>query len=115
MQECIFCKIIKKEIPSSFIYEDKDFIVFKDVSPKAPVHVLVVLKKHIESLIQIKKGDFNLLGKMMGLVQKVTEQLGLSLDGYKVVINNGKGAGQLVFHLHMHVLGGWRKNPQWQV
>lgn len=115
MDNCIFCKIIKGEIPSKMIYQDEIVVVFHDISPKAPVHVLVVPKKHVESIIDIGSEDKELMGELMLGVQKVAQKLGLDKSGFKVVVNNGKGAGQIVFHLHLHVLGGWNVNPQWKV
>jgi histidine triad (HIT) family protein len=113
--DCIFCKIVKGEIPSTKIYEDAQILVFRDIHPKAPTHILVVPKKHVASLVETKDEDASLLASIFSSVRKVTGQLGLDKTGYKVVINNGKDAGQLVFHLHLHVLGGWKKSPGWEV
>lgn len=115
MQDCIFCQIIRGEIPSKKVYEDDNVIAFHDISPKAPVHVLVVPKRHIKSLSEIKDSDRKLFGDIMMCIQKIAEKLEIVKSGYKVVINNGEGAGQLVFHLHLHLLGGWQKEPHWQV
>ena len=111
MNDCLFCKIKTGEIPSSKVYEDEDVFVFNDIHPKAPVHVLVVPKKHIDSLKSVTDTDTRLLGKLMMTIQKVGKKLGIDRNGYKVIANNGEDAGQLVFHLHFHLLGGWRKNP----
>ena len=116
MENCIFCKIINGEIPSKKEYEDEDIIVFHDISPKAPVHLLFVPKKHISSLIETTKQDVRLLGGIMVKIKSEAQKLGLDKSGYKVVINNGEAAGQLVFHLHMHLLGGWHEKERgWKV
>ncbi|MBI4991265.1 histidine triad nucleotide-binding protein [Candidatus Gottesmanbacteria bacterium] len=115
MINCIFCKIIKGELPSKTVYKDKDFIVFNDINPKAPVHVLIVPLKHFESLREVSDRYERLLGKMMILVKKIAQKLGIGQTGYKVVINNGKDSGQLVFHLHIHLLGGWKEKASWEV
>ncbi|OGG27034.1 histidine triad nucleotide-binding protein [Candidatus Gottesmanbacteria bacterium RIFCSPLOWO2_01_FULL_39_12b] len=113
--DCIFCKIINGEIPGKFVYRDKNVVAFFDIRPKSPIHLLVMPIKHIESLINISFNDKNLLAEMTLVVVKVANKLGLDKSGYKVIINNGKGSGQVVFHLHMHLLGGWHETPHWQV
>ena len=115
MNNCIFCKIIKGEIPSKKVYEDKDVIVFHDIAPKAPVHLLVVSNKHVESLREVSKNDSELLGKLLLTIKEVAIKAGISQRGYKVVINNGSDSGQLVDHLHFHVLGGWSTKAGWEV
>ena len=115
MSDCLFCKIIKGEIPGKFVYKDKEMVAFYDINPKAPVHVLIVPVKHLESLREVKVEDRELLGKLMIAVHKIAQQLNIAGDGYKVVINNGEGSGQLVFHLHLHLLGGWRERANWKV
>jgi len=115
MSDCIFCKIIKGEIPSKFIYKDDDLVAFYDISPKAPVHFIIVPVNHIESLRDINKKDTALLGKLMFSVNSLSSKLGIAKDGYKVVINNRTVAGQMVFHLHIHVLGGWKDKESWKV
>lgn len=115
MSDCIFCKIIAGEIPGKFVYRDEEVIAFYDISPKAPVHVLVLPVKHISSLIETTTADTELLGTLMVKVQEIAKKLGLPASGYKVVVNNGKGSGQLVFHLHIHLLGGWKSSPGWEV
>lgn len=115
MNDCIFCKIIKGELPGKFVYKDNDFVAFYDIAPKAPVHILVVPKLHFESLRDVDSSHVGLLGKLFVKTRKIAEDLGISDGGYKIVVNNGKGAGQLVFHLHVHLLGGWKKSPGWEV
>jgi histidine triad (HIT) family protein len=106
MSDCIFCKIANKEIPSQFVYEDQDVVAFKDLHPKAPTHILLIPKKHIEKLSDMKNDDAALGGKMLLAVSKIAEKEGIRENGFRVVVNNGKYAGQEVFHLHFHILGG---------
>ncbi|MBI4067322.1 histidine triad nucleotide-binding protein [Candidatus Gottesmanbacteria bacterium] len=112
--ECIFCKIIKGEIPGKFVYKDSQMVVFRDISPKAPVHVLLVPRKHFESLKDVTLNDAELMGKVMTKFPEIAKKLGIE-RGFKVAVNNGRSAGQLVFHLHFHILGGWGKSPGWVV
>jgi histidine triad (HIT) family protein len=104
MTDCIFCKIIAGEIPASTVYEDDDVLVFDDIRPAAPVHMLIVPKRHIVSLAHITGDDTALLGKMLALAPRLAAERGLT-HGFKTSINTGKGGGQEVFHLHIHVYG----------
>lgn len=104
--DCIFCKIANKEIPSTIVYEDEDVIAFNDLNPEAPVHILVIPKKHIESLRAASAEDQQLLGKVMLTIAKIAEQQGIAKDGYRVVTNCGEQGGQTVMHLHFHLMGG---------
>jgi histidine triad (HIT) family protein len=106
MARCIFCKIADGELPARMRFEDDEVIAFDDINPKAPVHILIVPKKHITSLRDAAKHDADVLGHMLIVAQQVAEEAGVGDRGYKVVINTGKEAGQLVDHLHMHLLGG---------
>jgi histidine triad (HIT) family protein len=106
MAKCIFCAIANGESPAHIRYEDDDVVAFDDINPKAPVHILVVPKKHIRSMRDLRRTDEKLMGHLMMVVKKVAEEAGLKETGYKVVINVGKEAGQLVDHLHAHILGG---------
>lgn len=115
MPVCIFCKIIKGELPGKFVYRDGQMAAFHDINPKAPVHVLLMPVKHVESIREINEEDKALLGELILAVKKIAQKLGIDKSGYKVVVNNGQGAGQLVLHLHFHVLGGWSNNPKWEV
>jgi len=116
MTDCIFCRIIKGEIPAKKAYEDKKIIAFYDIAPKAPVHVLVLPKQHISSLIGIRKEDKELLGELLVKLSSIAKDLELDKEGYKVVVNNGRASGQLVFHLHFHLLGGWERPASgWKV
>ena len=105
MADTIFGRIIRGEIPTDIIYEDEHCIAINDISPRAPVHVLVIPKKPIPRLADATSEDQELLGHLMLSVGRVAEQLGVA-DAFRVVINNGSGAGQTVFHLHVHILAG---------
>jgi len=103
---CIFCKIIKGEIPSTKVYEDEYVLGFKDINPVAKVHILVVPKKHIESLADLKEEDKEYVWKIHEAMNKIAKEQGFSENGYRVVVNCGKDAGQEVMHLHYHILAG---------
>ena len=104
MSDCIFCKIGTHDIPSNVVYEDDKLICFHDLEPQAPVHVLIIPKKHLTSLDDVSEEDKDLLGHIMFKIHEISESLGLE-DGYRVVSNNGEDAFQTVKHLHFHVLG----------
>lgn len=106
MAETIFNKIIRKQIPARIVHDDELCLAFHDVSPQAPVHVLVIPKKEIVSLEQLTAEDATLLGHLWLTIQKVAREQGLASDGYRVVVNCGKNGGQSVDHLHFHILGG---------
>ena len=106
MSDCIFCKIVAGQVPSTYLYEDPDVVAFDDVNPVAPTHVLVIPKKHISTLNEASAEDEQLLGKMMMVAKKLAGEKNLSTDGYRVVTNVMAGAGQSVFHIHFHLLGG---------
>lgn len=105
MSDCIFCKIVAGEIPSKQVHADDDVVVFHDLSPQAPVHVLVVPRKHIASLNDASDEDRALLGRILMTIRGLAEELGVAA-GYRVVNNCGASAGQSVFHIHFHLLGG---------
>ena len=102
--DCVFCKIAGGEIPTEKIYEDEDIIAFNDLDPQAPIHFLVIPKKHITSLAQVEESDSALIGRIMLAIQKLAKDN--NLEGYRVVTNIGEDGGQTVPHLHFHVLGG---------
>ncbi|MEI3395186.1 MAG: histidine triad nucleotide-binding protein [Clostridia bacterium] len=106
MEDCLFCKIIKGEIPSTKVYEDEDILAFNDINPAAPIHILVIPKKHIESLAHMQKEDEAIVGKIYGVINKIAEEKGFKDNGYRVIVNCGRDAGQEVMHLHFHVLAG---------
>ena len=107
---CLFCRIVRGEIPARTTYEDDELIVFHDIHPAAPIHLLIVPRRHVGSLLDVESDDQALLGKMLLLAPRVAREQGAA-DGFRVVVNNGPGGGQEIFHLHLHVLGGprpWR-------
>jgi len=102
---CLFCKIGAKQIPSKLVYEDDDVFAFEDISPQAPTHILICPRKHFAALHDAHQSDAALLGKLQLVAAKLATERDL-LSGYRTVFNNGTGAGQSVFHLHLHLLGG---------
>ena len=103
---CLFCRIVAGEIPADFIHRDDRSVVIRDINPQAPTHLLVISHEHIESLDDASQKDEALLGHLLRVAARVANAAGLAEGGYRTVINNGAGAGQSVFHLHVHVLGG---------
>jgi histidine triad (HIT) family protein len=106
-KECLFCKIIRGEKPAEFLYQDESLVVFRDITPGAPVHLLVVPKKHIRSLNDITEQDQHILLKMILKARELAREQGVSEPGYKLLFNVERGGGQVIFHLHMHLMGGW--------
>lgn len=106
MTDCIFCQIIKGATPADKIYESDDFLVIKDIVPAAPVHLLIIPKRHIESLLQLQESDIELAGRMLQYTSAIADKYNLTDKGYKVVVNTGDDGGQIVPHLHYHFLGG---------
>ena len=104
--DCIFCKIVSGEIPSKIVYRDKEVVVFPDINPVAPVHMMVIPVKHIPSLAAMTDADTPLLAKMMAVANKVAREQGVAETGYRLTINSGADAGQVVMHLHVHLIGG---------
>lgn len=111
MSDCIFCKIIRKELSSKIVYEDEEIIAFKDLNSVAPTHLLFIPKKHIESLDAITEEDISLLGKLQYKISEYAREHGLARDGYRVVNNMGRNGGQTVFHLHFHLMA--QRNFHW--
>ena len=107
---CLFCRIVAGEIPAEFIQRDDRSVVIRDIHPQAPTHLLVIPQEHIESLDDASQKDEALLGHLLRVAARVADAAGLAEGGYRAVINNGAGAGQSVFHLHVHVLGGRAMN-----
>jgi histidine triad (HIT) family protein len=105
MSDCLFCKIGEKKIPSKIVYEDPEIFAFEDINPQAPTHILICPRKHFASLGEATAEDAALLGRMALLAAQLATERKLN-DGYRTVFNNGRGAGQSVFHLHLHLLGG---------
>lgn len=104
--DCIFCKIVNKEIPADILHEDEEVVAFKDIEPKAPVHILVIPKKHISSINNLKEEDKELMGKLVLLARDIAKENGISETGYRLILNAGKNAGQTVDHIHLHLIGG---------
>ena len=104
--DCIFCKIVAGEIPSDLKYQDEEIIAFPDIQPSAPVHLLIVTRKHIPSLAHLTEADLPIIARMTGVANQLAKELGVGESGYRLVINCGKQGGQVVPHLHMHLLGG---------
>ena len=103
---CLFCKIITGEIPSETVYKDAEVIAFADINPATPVHIMVVPVKHIVSLAAMAETDTSIVGKMTAVANKIARDLGLAEKGYRLIINSGPDGGQVIQHLHMHLLGG---------
>jgi histidine triad (HIT) family protein len=108
MADCLFCKIRDGEIPGDRVYEDDDVIAFRDVNPQAPTHVLVIPRKHIATTNDLEDADAAVVGRMMLAAKKIAADEGFAEQGYRLVLNCNEGAGQTVFHIHMHLLGGRR-------
>ena len=106
MDDCIFCKIVKGEIPCDKVYEDDKVLAFNDVNPEAPIHILVIPKEHIESIMDLKDSDSHLLYNIMEVINHVSKEKGIDSKGFRIVNNIGKDGGQTVSHMHFHVLGG---------
>ncbi len=106
MSNCIFCKIARKEIPANIVAETDDLVAFRDLTPQAPVHILIIPKKHIPTLNDIGTEDSGIISSAFLLAKDIAKKEGISDGGYRVVVNTNPGAGQSVFHIHLHILGG---------
>ena len=106
-KDCLFCKIASGETDTEFLYRNENLVVFKDIHPQAPVHLLIVPKKHIRSVNDLTDADRQIMAELMMIAQKMAKESGVSRSGYKVFINVERGGGQLIFHLHVHLIGGW--------
>ena len=105
MSHCVFCRIVRGEAPARLVYQDEDVTAFHDLHPRAPVHILIVPNRHITGVAQVESADAGLLGKLFVVARRLAEQEDI-VNGYRLVVNNGPRAGQSVFHLHVHLLGG---------
>jgi histidine triad (HIT) family protein len=105
-EQCIFCRIVAGEVPSDIVYQDEDFLAFRDISHQAPTHVLIIPKIHITSLAQLTEEQQELAGRLIIIAKKLAEKEGIAKRGYRLVINCGPEGGQLVPHLHLHLIGG---------
>jgi histidine triad (HIT) family protein len=106
MNDCLFCRISAKKIPADIIYEDSEAVAFNDINPKAPVHVLIVPKKHISTSLDITDEDNVLVGHLFRLAGQIAKEKGIAERGFRLVMNTNTDAGQTVFHIHLHLLGG---------
>ena len=111
MTDCLFCKIVKREIPGSIVYEDEHVLAFNDINPQAPTHVLLVPKRHIASLNDLTPGDDQIVGELARRAAAIANERGIAAGGYRTVFNTNRDAGQTVFHIHLHLLGG--RSMQW--
>ena len=106
VEECLFCRIISREIPSDIVYQDDEFLAFKDIHPQAPTHILIIPKTHFDSLVEISDQQEKLMGRLVIIAKKLAEKEGLAKNGYRLVLNCGAEGGQVVPHLHLHLIGG---------
>jgi len=108
MDDCVFCRIVAGKIPTEFLYQDEDAAAFRDINPAAPTHIIIIPKKHIPSLADLSEADLPLMGHMVKIANQLAKQAGILERGYRLVVNCGKEGGQVVPHLHIHLLGGRR-------
>jgi histidine triad (HIT) family protein len=108
MDECVFCRIAAKSIPAKIVHEDETLVAFEDIHPQSPVHILIIPRAHMSSLNDALEDDAELLGALVLAAAKIAKSKGIATDGYRLVVNTMAGAGQTVFHLHVHLLGGRR-------
>ena len=106
MTGCLFCKIITREIPGAIVYEDDNILAFNDINPQAPTHILLVPKRHIDSLNEMQPGDDQIVGELVRRAAALAKDRGISARGFRTVFNTNRDAGQTVFHIHLHLLGG---------
>ena len=106
MEDCLFCKIVKGEIPSNKVYEDEDVLAFYDINPAAPIHILAIPKKHISTHNEIEESDEKIIAKIHKVINNIAEEKGFKEAGYRIIVNCGKDGGQEVNHLHFHILAG---------
>ena len=106
MSDCIFCKIIKGEIPSTKVYSDEQVTAFRDINPVAPTHVLIIPNKHIASVNEMASEDEQLMGHLLLVAKQIAAQEGIEKNGYRLIVNTGAHSGQVVFHIHLHLIGG---------
>ena len=109
MQDCVFCRIVARESPADVVYEDDHVLAFKDIYPKAPVHVLIVPKRHIASIMAMEPADAELIGRCLVAARRIGEQSGFAERGYRVTVNCGPDGGQVVYHVHFHFTAGRRR------
>ena len=110
--DCIFCQIVSGKIPSDTVYQDEEVIAFRDIKPQAPVHLIIIPRRHIPSIVHLSEADSSLVGHMVVIANQLAKGEGVAQSGYRLVINCGETGGQLVPHLHLHLLGGQRLSDQ---
>jgi len=110
MQNCIFCRILNRELKGEFVYEDEDMACIKDIHPQAPTHLLLIPKKHIPTILDLNEEDEKLIGKMVLKAGEIAKQYNISKNGFRLVFNCNKDAGQTVYHIHLHLIGGRKFN-----
>jgi len=110
--DCLFCKIIAGEIPSDIVYRDEQVTAFRDINPVAPTHVLLVPNQHLASVNEVEPAHQDILGHLLLVARQIAEQEGITQSGYRLIVNTGPDAGQVIFHLHMHLIGGHRLRMQ---
>jgi histidine triad (HIT) family protein len=108
MSECLFCAIVEGKINANVVYRDDAIVAFKDIAPRAPVHILIIPRKHLVSVSEITEADLGLIGQIFEVAARLAREQGIADSGYRLVVNSGADAGQSVFHLHYHLLGGRR-------
>jgi histidine triad (HIT) family protein len=106
-EKCTFCKIVKGEQSADFLYQDESLVVFKDIRPHAPVHVLIVPREHIRSVNDLREKDKGIISEMIVRAKEMAKELSIAQSGYRLLFNVERGGGQVIFHLHLHLLGGW--------
>ena len=107
-RSCIFCRIVNREVPAEFLHQSDSLVVFKDIHPQAPVHLLIVPTRHIRSINDLKEEDQNIVSEMIFAAKRMAQKTSISESGYRLFFNVERGGGQLVFHLHLHLIGGWK-------
>lgn len=112
MADCIFCDIIQGEKEAEIVYQDDQFVAFEDINPKAPVHILIVPREHIVSINHLDDDHRDLMGNLLLIASKVADEVGVKERGYKLVFNVGRGGGQVIDHIHLHLLGGWESKEE---
>ncbi|MEA3254030.1 MAG: histidine triad nucleotide-binding protein [Chloroflexota bacterium] len=112
MEDCIFCRIVAGEIPSDIVYQDDEYLAFRDISPQAPVHLIIIPRAHVTSLTELTEEQEGLMGRLVILATKLAEQEGVAGRGYRLVINCGPEGGQVVPHIHLHLIGGRKLDDQ---
>jgi len=111
-EKCLFCRIVAGKVPSDIVYQDRDFLAFRDIEPQAPKHIIVIPKTHITSLAELTKQQQGLIGRLIILTRKLAEEEGIAKSGYRLAINCGPEGGQVVPHLHLHLIGGRKLSDQ---